>query len=142
MGTDLSIPNSFKGKFKKPEIINGLPANFDSRTQWDGCVHAIRNQLKCGSCWAFGASETLSDRFCITSNKKINEVFSPEDMVACDDYNLGCSGGNLYFAWAYLTHTGVVTDKCFPYTSGDGTVPACATSCADGSSYKKYKCVE
>lgn len=43
--------------------------------------------------------------------------------------------------WTYLENHGIVTDACFPYSSGDGTEPPCATSCVDGSTYTKYKCV-
>jgi len=42
-----------------------VPASFDSRKQWPNCVHAIRDQAQCGSCWAFSASEVFSDRWCI-----------------------------------------------------------------------------
>ena len=34
--------------------------------------------------WGFGASEALSDRFCIASGGSIDVVLSPEDMVACE----------------------------------------------------------
>jgi len=34
-----------------------LPVNFDGRTQWPGCIHAVLDQGDCGSCWAFAASE-------------------------------------------------------------------------------------
>jgi hypothetical protein len=27
------------------------PDTFDSRKQWPTCIHAIRNQARCGSCW-------------------------------------------------------------------------------------------
>jgi cathepsin B len=62
----------------EPDVYNDiLPTAFDSRTKWPDCVHPIRDQAKCGSCWAFGASETLSDRFCIASNGKTNVVLAP-----------------------------------------------------------------
>lgn len=82
----------------------------------------------------------LSDRFCIASHGGVEVVLAPQDMVSCDYYNLGCSGGNLYTAMAYLEHTGVVTEKCMPYVSGDGEVPDCPTTCASGT-WKKYNCV-
>ena len=119
-----------------------LPTSFDSRTNpgWEGCVHEIRDQAQCGSCWAFGASEALSDRICIASNKSVNVILSPEDLVACDGWNMGCNGGILPWAWSYLTNTGAVEDSCFPYSSADGKVPSCAKSCANGADFKKYKC--
>jgi C1A family cysteine protease len=117
-----------------------LPANFDARTQWSTCVHAIRDQASCGSCWAFGASEALSDRFCIASGGKTNVVLSPEDMVACDTAELACDGGYLNKAWNYLTNTGIVSDACFPYTSDKGKVPSCPKSCTGTGSWTKYKC--
>ena len=61
-------------------------------------------------------------------------------MVSCDPWDLGCNGGILPFAWSYLKNTGIATDECTPYVSGDGTVPTCPKSCADGSPIKKYKC--
>jgi len=60
-------------------------------------------------------------------------------LVACDRTNFGCNGGNLATEWKYMQNTGIVTDSCFAYSSGDGSAPKCATSCEDGSIYKKYK---
>jgi hypothetical protein len=48
-----------------------LPKNFDPRDKWPGCssLSAIRDQGHCGSCWAFGAVEVLTDRFCIAGHE-------------------------------------------------------------------------
>ena len=54
-----------------------IPESFDAREEWPDCIHPIRNQGHCGSCWAFAGSEVLSDRFCIASYGKINVVLSP-----------------------------------------------------------------
>ncbi len=80
------------------EPSTALPTNFDPRTDatWKACVHPIRDQAQCGSCWAFGSSEALSDRFC-KAGKDV--VLSPQDLVSCDYNNYGCDGGYLNLAW-------------------------------------------
>jgi cathepsin B len=98
------------------------PTSFDSRTQWGACIHPIRDQAQCGSCWAFGASEALSDRFCIASGGAVNVVLSPEDLVECDSANYGCDGGYLSYAWTFMRTNGIASDVCEPYTSGTGKV--------------------
>ena len=123
--------------------LSDLPESFDAREQWPNCIHPIRNQGKCGSCWAFAASEVLSDRFCIASEGKIDVVLSPEDMVSCDYFDHGCNGGNPVLSWVYLKYFGIVSDACKPYVSAEGKVDKCqffTHSCrADGVEYKKYK---
>jgi cathepsin B len=97
-----------------------VPSAFDSRTQWPGCIGAIRNQGNCGSCWAFSATEVLADRICIESGvAKTLVVLSPQWLVSCDKENHGCAGGNLKDAWDYLVDDGVPLDSCDPYSSGD-----------------------
>jgi len=115
-----------------------VPAEFDARTQWPGLIHPIRDQQRCGSCWAFSASEVLGDRVAIAAGKA-SPVLSPEDMVSCDTGDSGCQGGSLPGAWSYLTSTGIVTDACSPYTAGSGTAPPCTKQCANGESWSSSK---
>ncbi|KAL9652901.1 hypothetical protein ABK040_015419 [Willaertia magna] len=116
--------------------------SFDSRTKWPHCIHPIRDQEQCGSCWAFSASEVLSDRYCIASNGEVDIVLSPQYMLECDSSDYGCSGGYLNNAWKFLEKTGIPSDECDPYTSGNGKVGKCPNSCKNGDKLKLYKALK
>lgn len=116
-----------------------IPDSFDSRKQWSNCVFPVRDQQQCGSCWAFGAAEALTDRLCIATQGAQKVVLSTEDLVSCDKSNYGCNGGYLNKAWQYLEDQGTVSDSCFPYTAGHGVAPPCRTTCIDGSTPIRYK---
>jgi len=92
-----------------------LPTSYDPRTVWTNCtsMFTIRDQSDCGSCWAFGAVEAMSDRNCIFLNQNIS--LSAQDMNSCSESD-GCGGGFPSSAWSYWVQTGVVTDTCSPYT--------------------------
>jgi len=110
---------------KPAEIADSIPTSFDSRAQWPGCIGPILNQGECGSCWAFGTAETLSDRFCIHSNSTIHVALSELDLVSCDPLDQGCNGGWPDTAWQYCMDQGLVTDPCIPYNQ---TIPTCPPS--------------
>jgi C1A family cysteine protease len=130
LGTNVVLP---VGWMSPPVDMTGVPDSFDSRVQWPDCIHDIRDQQSCGSCWAFAATEAFSDRWCIASDEKINVILSPEDMVECDTGDYGCNGGYLDRAWDFLELSGVVTEACLPYVSGSGVSPVCATECTTSS---------
>ena len=118
-----------------------LPDNFSAYTQWPQCAKPVIDQAQCGSCWAFGAAETLTDRFCIASGGKVNVTLSPQYLVSCSTFNMGCNGGTLTVAWKSLEISGLPTLECTPYTSQSGDVASCSDlekGCTDGSSLKKY----
>ncbi len=117
-----------------------LPDAFDARDKWKKCIHPIRHQGKCGSCWSHTSTEVLTDRNCI--NRSIDVVLSVQDPVSCDKSNQGCTGGSLVGVFEYLAKTGAVSESCFPYVSAESKiVPACPSKCtAAGHEWKKYKC--
>nr|CAD7392860.1 unnamed protein product [Timema cristinae] len=141
-----------------------LPENFDSREHWPDCptIKEIRDQGSCGSCWAFGAVEAMSDRVCIHSDANVHFHFSAEDLVSCcSSCGFGCNGGFPGGAWSYWTDIGIVSggsynskQGCQPYKikpcehhvngtrlpcSGEGSTPKCFRSCEKGYDvpYKK-----
>jgi len=133
-------------------VPEDLPTNFDSRQQWPSCIGAVRDQGECGSCWAFGGVEALSDRFCIQSNGSVIVELAPLDPVTCDTTNDGCQGGDLNALWDYAQRSGIVTESCAPYNESIPTcppatepclkfvpTPACKKTCKDGSSWTASK---
>ena len=117
------------------------PKEFDGRKQWPKCIHPIRRQGKCGSCWAFALTEAISDRFCI---KGRDVILSPQHLVACCRGSgfAGCNGGTSALAMNFLMKTGVVTEKCYPYTLQETRVtPPCPSKCTGtGDWNKRYYC--
>eukprot|EP00121_Abeoforma_whisleri_P002271 Awhi_evm1s2033 len=118
-------------------FLQSVPETFDAREKWSDCVGEVRNQQRCGSCWAFGATESLSDRFCI-QGKKLGDL-SPQNLLSCDGSCFGCNGGTLPGAWNYLKRVGVVLDSCQPYISGTGKTGHCSHTCSDGEDVVYYK---
>lgn len=122
-----------------------LPKEFDARQAWPQCstISRILDQGHCGSCWAFAAVESLSDRFCIHFG--MNVSLSVNDLLACCGFlcGSGCNGGIPLFAWRYFVHHGVVTEECDPYFDSTGCshpgcepaypTPKCVRKCADGN---------
>jgi cathepsin B len=135
MSRDFFVPNEEIEIL--PTINATAPTEFDARTKWGACIHPIRNQAQCGSCWAFALAEVLGDRYCITGKDK--GVLSPQYLVSCDMTDFGCQGGYLTNSWAFATKTGIPTDACYPYTSGTGIRGACRNTCADGSPLTLFK---
>lgn len=141
----------FRRNAKRPHVktvtysnVEGLPTNFDARTNWPNCptIGTVQNQAECGSCWAFGAIESISDRFCIHKNESVQLSFM--DMVTCDRSNDGCEGGDALSAYAWVKSKGVVTADCQPYTIPSCpaaqqpclnfvTTPNCVQKCANAS---------
>lgn len=117
----------------RKEKFEDVPSQFDARIQWPSCIHSVLNQGDCGSCWAFGATESLTDRFCIQSNGSINGTLSVEQLVSCNDGGLeACNGGDPLTAFMYTSLFGLPLDSCFPYTAGEnGSAPSCRSDCVD-----------
>jgi cathepsin B len=160
----MGVPASHIGKPSKlpqleTQVKVDLPDTFDARTQWPNCptIQEVRDQGACGSCWAFGAVEAMSDRICIASQGANNFHISAEDLVSCcGSCGYGCDGGYPEAAWEYYVHTGLVTggnynsnQGCQPYTiascdhhvngtkppcQGEGPTPKCQKNCE--STYK------
>jgi len=159
MGTLQDTDKSTHLPYKAPEKMVTLPEEFDWRTdsRATDCptVKEIRDQSNCGSCWAFGSVEAMSDRICIASKGQDKTHLSAQDVASCDIAgDMGCNGGVPSTVYSYYKAAGVVDggnygDKsgCYSYQmapcahhsasskypncTGDNPTPKCARSCID-----------
>lgn len=80
-----------------------VSTSFDARKKWPRCasIKHIENQGGCGSCWvrasftkinwhfiiqAAATVSVLSDRLCISSNAKEQQMITLQDLVSCCEY--------------------------------------------------------
>ena len=103
--------------FTSAENLKVVPTSFDSATQWPNCptITNIRDQSACGSCWAMGAAEAMSDRYCIGNIHTNLEISAANLMECCWYCGNGCNGGDPDSAWKYWVSTGLVSSSCQPY---------------------------
>ena len=159
MGT-LETPEHLKLPIKDIEPLEDIPESFDSAANWPKCesLKDVRDQSTCGSCWAFGAVEAMSDRICIKSGGTDQTRISAQNMLSCClTCGNGCNGGYPSAAWNHWKSQGVATgwlynDKkwCDPYVfapcdhhvsgpygpcGSSKPTPKCVKSCANGDAW-------
>jgi cathepsin B len=61
-----------------------VPDSFNGPQVWRDYLLPVRNQGKCGACWAFATTSCLSARLSIATNGKYKIQLSPAEMVLCN----------------------------------------------------------
>jgi hypothetical protein len=88
-----------------------MPAEYDVETE--GGKTPVRNQGSCGSCWAFGGTQTFEIAMQKFGGKTID--FSEQDLVG--KYYYGCGGG--YFVGEYQVKSGQADEASCPYRASN-----------------------
>ena len=70
--------------------VEGIPAAKDWRSL--GAVNAVKNQARCGSCWAFSATSAMESAQFIQKGGNLLSL-SEQELVSCDTGCYGCNGG-------------------------------------------------
>jgi len=93
-----------------------------------GMTTPVKNQLQCGSCWTFSATETIESANLIAGKlqNKQSDWLAPQEIVDCDTEGSGCQGGWPSQAMEFIiAQGGQDTESTYPYTATQGT---CATA--------------
>jgi hypothetical protein len=120
--------NQFKTKQAHRRMQDTPPA-----IDWhsSGYTTTVKNQGYCGCCWAVSTTAAIESALMITN--KMNKFdamtsnsLSFQQMISCDESNLGCDGGNIVsvscfnvIAYLFCVHDllrASLTQTCFPIT--------------------------
>lgn len=104
-------------RLSKSLVVNDL-----HNYSWLNNVSFKYNNSVCGSCWAFAAAGSLSDRVRIAAKGSPIELnLSPQTLLDCHLDAGSCMGGNSLAAYESVVNlgTGFTDDTCLPYEGVD-----------------------
>jgi len=115
-------------------------SSLDWRTM--NAVTPVKNQGRCGSCWAFSAVQSVESAYLLANNGTNAKTFllSEQEVVSCDTEDGGCNGGDLPSAFDYIESAGgLATEANYPYKSRDGLSGRCKSfTTMGGTTPKSY----
>ena len=107
----------------RPQIVSAKKPNSDS-LDWreKGAVNPIKNQMSCGSCWAFATTLSIESAEFLKYGKLYS--LSEQSLVDCDKTDNGCVGGAPANAINYIVsqcNGKVMLENDYPYAGVDQT---------------------
>ena len=110
LNLDFTVVNSIITD-KIRTTTRNAPESFDWRTK--GAVNPVKNQGRCGSCWAFSTNGNLEGLYYLKNQKSIS--LSEQHLVDCDDLDQGCNGGLMENTFTWLKSHGSMLESDYPY---------------------------
>lgn len=106
---------------RNPVYLEETGLNADS-VDWvaAGAVNPIKDQARCGSCWAFSAVASTEAAWQIAGNPLTS--LSEQELVDCSvSYgNHGCNGGLMDYAFRFIKAKGLELESIYTYTAKNG----------------------
>ena len=119
-GTTNQSMKYIPSNYSNTNIITHKKAPKEINWVTKGAVSPVKNQLDCGSCWAFSAGEAIEGEWFLKKHDLYN--VSEQELVDCSSYtgNMGCSGGTMDNAFMYVVQNGLCLNSSYPYSALDG----------------------
>jgi|UniRef100_A0A7S2XZA5 C1A family cysteine protease len=139
IGVPLLKSNSPKNYMK--EALRGVRLAESIDWTEKGGVTNVKDQGACGSCWAFSATGALEGAYFVSTGDL--QSFSEQELVDCDQVDLGCNGGLMDNAFDFIkTNHGLCTEAAYPYSAQDSSCNKWSCDSVKGSSVKSWVDVE
>jgi len=122
----VAMMNGYQMHEKKNGTVHFMPpSNYEAPDSVDwrtkGYVTEVKNQERCGSCWAFSTTGSLEGQHFKSTGKLVS--LSEQNLVDCSkaEGNKGCQGGLMDNGFEYIKKNGGIdTEASYPYTGKNG----------------------
>jgi len=118
----------YKMDMKKSENVKILditePLADDVNWVTQGAVTPVKNQERCGSCWAFSSTGSIEGAEFLHGTKKLISL-SEQQLVDCSKKNDACQGGLMDYAFEYVEENPLMTEGEYPYTGKHTSYSRC-----------------
>ena len=128
VGNYLDNPTHRRQRHYNYSLLQPHPNNTTS-LDWTtkNAVTPVKNQGRCGSCWAFSTIGAVEGAFAIASDTLLE--LSMQQVVSCDATDHGCDGGLMRKAFDWIHTNPLCTYDTYPYTSELGLSGTCNNTC-------------
>jgi len=118
------VPTDICQRLSKKEILDIHQNKYNDPQVVDwrdhSAVTSVKDQGKCGSCWAFSAAGAIEGAWKIFGDGNLYDL-SVQQLVDCsmDQGNYECLGGLMDYAFNYTKQHGLCLDSDYPYKGID-----------------------
>ena len=114
------VKNDFLGVkqiIEDPKYYLNKYKNLSDEFIWNSSIISdVKNQGRCGSCWAFSSTGAIEANMRI-NNFTINRL-SEQELVDCSKENHGCNGGLMHLAFDYcIENKGLTSNDNYNYSA-------------------------